>query len=188
MRNSLLFLIFALFTIGCQPKGEQKSLQNQQPSPSLINIESNHQITNSEIADHLSQIARNVPNVNHANAIVAGPYAVVGIDVDGDLDRSRVGTIKYSVSEALQHDPYGKTAIVIADADLTERFQAMNKKMREGEPIQGIIDELAAIVGRYMPTLPLPEEQKEEFNEREMPEDQEQNLEEIQEEQSNNNL
>src|SRR5690625_3546091 len=121
------------------------------------------EFNNEQIAIHLANVASDIPNVNNATAIVAGPYAVVGIDVDGDLDRSRVGTIKYSVSEALQHDPYGKTAIVIADADLTERFQAMNKKMREGEPIQGIIDELAAIVGRYMPTLPLPEEQKEEF-------------------------
>src|SRR5699024_11699221 len=59
-------------------------------------------------ADHLANVAGDVPNVKDATAVVAGPYAVVGIDVDKDLDRSRVGTIKYSVTEALQHDPYGK--------------------------------------------------------------------------------
>src|SRR5690625_7884522 len=67
------------------------------------------------IADHHADIASDVPNVNSASAIVAGPYALVGIDVDQDLDRARVGTVKYTVSEALQHDDYGKTAVVVAD-------------------------------------------------------------------------
>src|SRR5699024_2457091 len=97
-------------------------------------IEENQQFENKDIATHLANVASDVPNVHDAAAIVAGPYAVVGIDVDGTLDRSRVGTIKYTVSEALQHDPYGKTAVVIADADIMERIRSMRQNIQDGYP------------------------------------------------------
>src|SRR5699024_8421603 len=87
---------------------------------------------------------------------------VVGIDVDKDLDRSRVGTIKYSVTEALQHDPYGKTAVVVADADVMERLRGMGNKISKGHPVQGVVDELSAIVGRYMPDFPIKEDKQNE--------------------------
>ncbi|MDY0396257.1 YhcN/YlaJ family sporulation lipoprotein [Virgibacillus halophilus] len=113
-------------------------------------------LSNRQIADHLSGVASNIPDVDNAAAVVAGPYAVVGIDVNKDLDRSRVGTIKYSVAEAMQHDPYGKTAVIVADGDVTQRLRNMSDKISQGYPIQGVVDELAAIVGRYMPETPVP--------------------------------
>ncbi|HLS23070.1 MAG TPA: YhcN/YlaJ family sporulation lipoprotein [Pseudogracilibacillus sp.] len=113
--------------------------------------------TNNEIATHLADVATNVPDVERAVSIVAGPYAVVAIDVDEKIDRQRVGTIKFSVNEALRDDPYGKTAIVVADADTGERIRNMRDRIEDGEPIIGIVDELADIVGRIMPTLPAEE-------------------------------
>jgi len=113
--------------------------------------------TNNDIANHLATIAQEVPDVLQAVAIVAGPYAVVGINIDDTTERQRVGTIKYSVSEALRNDPYGKTAVVIADADMMERLRQMRKRMNDGEPIAGVIDELSAVVARYMPIFPVPE-------------------------------
>ncbi len=120
-----------------------------------------------EIAEHLVNLASRVPNVNDATAVVAGPYAVVGIDVNSDLDRSRVGTIKYSVSESLKNDPYGKKAIVVADADTVSRLRQMAREIRQGQPIGGVVEELAAIVGRIMPQLPerLPTDGEEPTNE-----------------------
>lgn len=55
-----------------------------------------------EISNHLANLAAEVPNVNNATAVALGKFAVVGIDVDKDLDRSKVGSIKYSVAEALK--------------------------------------------------------------------------------------
>lgn len=124
--------------------------------------EQNNQYSNNEIATHLANIAADVPDVNDAVAIIAGPYAVVGIDINGETDREQVGTIKYAVSEALRNDPYGKTAVVIADADMMQRLREMNMKMRQGHPVQGITEELAEIVGRYMPTFPVDENRPEE--------------------------
>lgn len=124
--------------------------------------EQNNQYSNNEIATHLANIAADVPDVNDAVAIIAGPYAVVGIDIDEETDREQVGTIKYAVSEALKNDPYGKTAVVIADADMMQRLREMNTKMRQGHPVQGVTEELAEIVGRYMPTFPVDENRPEE--------------------------
>src|SRR5690625_7749064 len=116
--------------------------------------------TNKEIATHLATVANDVPNVRDAIAIIAGPYTVVGDDIDGEIERDRVGTIKYSISEALQNDTYGKTATVVADADIVDRLRQMNEQMRAGEPIQGVVEQLTPIVARYMPTFPVPEKSR----------------------------
>lgn len=157
MKKVLVFLSITVIILSAcmgtksEESGESKdSLQQVQDSQPTQTKDA----SNTEIAEHLAQLATRVPDVDEATAIIAGPYAIVAIDVDKTLERDRVGTVKYSVSEALYKDPYGKSAVVIADADLIERFRQMGKKMNDGFPLQGIVDELAAIVGRYMPVMP----------------------------------
>ncbi|GAE91789.1 lipoprotein [Gracilibacillus boraciitolerans JCM 21714] len=112
---------------------------------------------------------------------------MVSIDVNEDLNRSQVGSIKYSVLEALEHDPFGQKAIIIADADLHKRIQAIGNKLQEGHPIEAITEELANITGRWMPELPLNEKQTENIdqNKQMMNEEEKQELENINQEQSN---
>lgn len=164
-----IVVVSLLLLFGCQNDNADHALpsEKQDPNDRIINVKNSAPVedknfSNEEIANHLAHVAADVPQVHDAAAIVVGPYAVVGIDVDKDLDRSRVGTIKYSVTEALQHDRYGRTAVVVADGDVMERIRHMNDKIRQGYPIQGVVDEVAAIVGRYMPDFPPPENQPEE--------------------------
>lgn len=160
-------LLFSLITIGlfaCTNKHDEGIKREQTNPPVEQTSERNDFLSNNEIATHLANIASDVPDVDRAAAIVAGPYAVVGIDVDEKIERQRVGTIKFSVSEALRDDPYGKTAIVIADADTTERIRNMRDEIRDGEPVQGIVEELAEIVGRFMPTFPVEEQRGDEID------------------------
>ncbi|QOR68419.1 YhcN/YlaJ family sporulation lipoprotein [Cytobacillus suaedae] len=110
--------------------------------------------TGQEISEHLVELASSIPNVNDATAVVLGNFAVVGIDVNAKLDRSRVESIKYSVAESLQHDPYGANAVVVADADTFERLRQMGQEIQNGRPIVGVLDELAQIVGRIIPDVP----------------------------------
>lgn len=164
LRLGILIIACTLLITGCQQDNKDNNLSKEELNNQYMQISDQKQgeredLDNEQLATHLANVASDVPNVNNATAIIAGPYAVVGIDVDEHLDRSRVGTIKYSVSEALQHDPYGKTAVVIADGDITERIRLMGIKIRQGYPIQGIVEELSAIVGRYMPGLPINENQ-----------------------------
>ena len=145
-----------------------------------------------ETADRLASLARKVPEVKAANCVVFGNIAIVGIDVDGRLDRSRVGTIKYSVAEALQKDPYGANAIIVADPDLYTRVRNIGRQIDDGRPVQAFMNEIADIVGRVMPevpsdlfeTTPDPTEENDgQLNERE-----ERQLNERQDKQSNEHL
>ncbi|MCJ8011388.1 YhcN/YlaJ family sporulation lipoprotein [Paenibacillus sp. KQZ6P-2] len=104
--------------------------------------------------EHLEALAERVAGVNSAHAVVFGNSAVVGLDVDGNLSRSRVGNIKYSVAEALRKDPRGKNAYVTADMDLSNRIAEIGQHIQKGEPVSGFASELADIVGRIVPQLP----------------------------------
>lgn len=145
-----------------------------------------------EIARRLAEIANRVPNVHDAAAIVVGKYAIVGIDVGANVDASRVGTIKYSVAEALQKDPYGANAIIVADPDLYARVRNIGRQIDDGRPVRAFMDEIADIVGRVMPEVPsdlfetTPEPTEE--NDGQLNEREERQLNERQDKQSNEHL
>lgn len=105
-------------------------------------------------ATRLVQLASSVKNVNDATAVVIGRWAIVGIDVNANLDRPEVGVIKYTVAEALKEDPQGATALVTADPDLFQRLREMASDIRKGRPVTGFMEELADIAGRIMPQAP----------------------------------
>ncbi|WP_404452468.1 YhcN/YlaJ family sporulation lipoprotein [Virgibacillus necropolis] len=191
-RTGLCLLMTCFIISGCQSDNEDISAPDEESNNRFIQVKDSdpakkQSLSNREIANHLASVAGGVDNVNDASAVVAGPYAVVGIDVDKDLDRSRVGTIKYTVLEALQHDPYGKTAVVVADGDIMERLRQMRNKMSQGYPTHGVVDELSAIVGRYMPDLPINDNQPKvpDQNKKVLPKKDEKKMDEIEEEQSN---
>lgn len=195
LKRLLILSLPFIFLFACQQENDETTLPDQGTSDHYARVKNstqneNKELTNNQIANHLVAVADSVPDVNNSVAIVLGPYAVVGLNVDGDLDRSRVGTIKFSVLEALQKDPYGKTAVVVADGDVADRISEMNKKIQEGYPVQGMVEELASIVGRYMPNFPVPENMPKDSdqNKEMLPEEDKENLEDIQEDQSNDQL
>jgi YhcN/YlaJ family sporulation lipoprotein len=106
------------------------------------------------VVNRLQKLVESIPQVNNANVVVLGNTAIVGIDVDGQLDRGRVDVIKYSVAEALRKDPYGAHAFVTADLDLNARIQEISKDIRRGRPVAGFTEELADIIGRIVPQVP----------------------------------
>lgn len=112
--------------------------------------------------ERLERLAEGINEVKHANCVLLGDTAIVGIDVGGELDRSRVGTIKYAVAEALRKDPVGVNAIVTADMDLYHRLQEIRQDVAAGRPMQGLGEEMADIIGRIIPQLPRDTEQREE--------------------------
>ncbi len=107
-----------------------------------------------DIAKHLVEVTEKIPGISDATAVVLGRYSVVGIDVDDNLERSKVESIKYTVAQALKNDPYGANAVVVADPDTVSRLRGMGSDIKAGRPVSGILDELAAIVGRVMPEVP----------------------------------
>ncbi|EDL64705.1 YhcN/YlaJ family sporulation lipoprotein [Bacillus sp. SG-1] len=194
-----LFLLGALLT-GCNQQNNQTAYDNQEngDNPRPINVENSNiqqenNDTSQEVSRNLVRIATAVPDVEDATAVVLGNYAFVGIDVDARVERSEVGTIKYSVAEALKDDPHGAQAMIIADPDLYARLQEVGEDIENGRPVQGILNELSDIAGRLMPELPKNTQQ---LNPDEAPEksqnkagqSEENQLEKEQQDQSNNHM
>lgn len=162
MNKSLIALtVLTLVLSGCQ-MGTRQAEPNRQGQAQVQQTERVPQTAkqtqterdNQTKAERLARLASGVPNVNDATVIVLGDIALVGIDVKAKLDRPRVGTIKYTVAEALREDPQGAAAIVVADPDVVQRLREINQDIKRGRPIAGFAEELADIAGRFMPQLP----------------------------------
>ncbi len=151
-----LVIFTAVLLSGCGVNNQ--SLQDGQKQ-NIVNVKNStiqevDRTTGQDISKHLVNLASSIPNVNDATAVVIGNYAIVGIDVNKNLERSEVGTIKYSVAESLKNDPHGARAIIIADPDINARLREVSGDIQAGKPIQGIMNELADISGRLMPEIP----------------------------------
>ena len=158
MRLICICVLLLTLAAGCSqaPKSgapsqnpNQRQVKVQQIAPQKLEIQDSK-----AVADHLENLALGIPQVESAHCVVFGNTAVVGINIKKELDRSKVGTIKYSVAEALKKDPYGVNAIVTADMDLDQRLRNIRDNIRAGRPITGFAEQMADIVGRVMPQLP----------------------------------
>lgn len=157
IKNKLFLLLLIFLITGCGAnRDEANETNHQQQALNVRNstIQNVDRKSGQEISQHLVDLAASIPNVNDAAAVVLGNYAIVGIDVNEDLERSEVGSIKYSVAESLKNDPHGARAVVVADPDMTARIREIGNDIRDGKPIQGIFNELADISGRLMPEIP----------------------------------
>ncbi|WP_233522623.1 YhcN/YlaJ family sporulation lipoprotein [Peribacillus glennii] len=146
-----------LFIAGCNSDNNAVENRDNHPQTSQVQNTAIRDIdkkNGKQVAGRLARLAEGVGHVNDATAVVLGNYAVVGIDVDANLERSEVGTVKYSVAQALSEDPAGANAVVVADADTNARIREMAQDIQNGRPIQGIMNELADITGRVIPDGP----------------------------------
>ncbi|MBA4494280.1 YhcN/YlaJ family sporulation lipoprotein [Paenactinomyces guangxiensis] len=152
--------IFLLALCGCQPENKPPANESAPRAGQQISYTQrvrqtapNQPVDRSPqaVAQRMVNLAVSVPQVRNATAISLGRYTIVGIDVDPALDRGRVGTIKYTVAQALQEDPQGSRALVTADVDLVQRIRELNDDLRNGRPVGGIMDELAEIAARISP-------------------------------------
>lgn len=158
-------IIIAIVATGCSTVARNETspspqnngrVEAQQTEPRKKEIKNSEQV-----AAHLEQLAKGINGVTNAHCVVFGNTAIVGIDVDAKMERSKVGTLKYSVAEAFRKDPYGIDALVTADMDLTQRLNEIGADIRRGRPIAGFAEEMADIMGRIVPQLPrdiLPQE------------------------------
>ena len=160
MKKGFLLVAFLVLLTGCNNNADNnQQAQNRNDSPNVTNVKNStiqevDRKTGQDISERLVKLSTSVDNVNDATAVVIGKYAIVGIDVNKDLDRSEVGTIKYAVTESLKNDPDGANALVVADPDVTARLKEIGDDIKNGNPIQGIFNELSDITGRIIPEVP----------------------------------
>ncbi len=151
--GTVILFIFIISGCGVQNR-DADSNNNNLVHVKNTTIQEVDRKTGQEVSKHLVDLVTGIPKVKDATAVVVGNYAIVGIDVDSNIDRSEVGSIKYAVAESLKNDPHGANALVIADPDLYARVKEVAKDIKDGRPIQGIMNELADISGRLIPEIP----------------------------------
>lgn len=155
MRYILLWMATVMALSGCVRDGGQNAAQdNRQDGQRQIQQLAAGNGQAEQKADRLEALAKSIAQVRNANCVVIGNTAIVGIDVDPQLERSKVDTVKYSVAEALRKDPDGANAIVTADMDLGERIRRIREDIKNGKPFSGFAQELGDIIGRIVPQLP----------------------------------
>jgi YhcN/YlaJ family sporulation lipoprotein len=151
-------MVLLLLATGCGTVARNETSPSPQNNPGVRAQQDvpRRQVISSpnEVAAHLEALAASVPGVKAARCVVFRNTAIVGIDVDSRMERSRVGTVKYAVAEAFRKDPYGVNAVVTADIDMNRRLQEIGADIRRGRPIAGFAEELADIIGRIVPQLP----------------------------------
>lgn len=199
MKKGFLLVAFVALLAGCNHNVDEYQRAESDIDATHVKNVNNSTLkevdrkTGQEIAKRLVSLSTSIENVNDATAVVIGRYAIVGIDVNKDLDRSEVGSLKYAVTESLKNDPDGANALVVADPDITARLKEIGNDIEEGHPIKGIFNELADITGRIIPEIPSDNINREpmkgikEPNEK-LNTDEEQKLKEEQDEQSNHHI
>ncbi|MGM9923315.1 MAG: YhcN/YlaJ family sporulation lipoprotein [Bacillus sp. (in: firmicutes)] len=152
----LMFLSLLLIAGGCQManRGADNNTDLDDPEIRREAYDKINSQDNQEVSARLEKAALEVPHVESANAVVLGDYVFLAIDVNDEVERSQIGTIKFSVAERLQNDPYGKRAVIVADPDIIARLKEVGADIEAGKPIQGILNELADIAGRIIPEIP----------------------------------
>ena len=146
---SLLLLLAA-----CNGQNSAKNDEDHNVKVQNSTIQEVDRQSGQKISRYLVNLTTHIPNVDDAAAVVVGRYAIVGIDVNDKMERSEVDTVKYTVAEALKKDPHGARAVVVADPDITARIREVSEDIQNGQPIQGIMNELSDITGRVMPEVP----------------------------------
>lgn len=150
MRQLSIFILIISLISACSTGNQNSNMEQQNVQDGSYHLE-NYSLN--AHAEHLEKLAERIPQVHHATCVILGPIAIVGIDVDGKLEREKVDTIKYSVAETLRNDPLGLQAVVTADIDMYQRLVEIREHARNGRPIAGFANELADMIGRIMPQL-----------------------------------
>lgn len=159
IRRLILFVFAFGLLVGCQPANKPPANESAPPpgdAPHTQRVrqtapEPQRDENPQAVAQRLAEIATRMPQVQGATALSAGGITIVGLDLDPTLDRGRVGTVKYSVAEALQSDPMGSNALVTADADLVQRLRELSDDIQKGRPVAGLAEELSDIASRIVP-------------------------------------
>lgn len=136
--------------------GQNVEKSNKTAGRLLIHVkdttqETKDNVTRTDIAKHLVNVAEKTP-VKDTTVVLGGVMLLLGL-MSMMLWTEAVETIKYSVAQALKNDRYGANAVIIADPSTMSRLREMSREISEGHPVTGILDELAAIVGRVLPEV-----------------------------------
>ncbi|WP_026485518.1 YhcN/YlaJ family sporulation lipoprotein [Caldanaerobius polysaccharolyticus] len=111
--------------------------------------------TNSQTAraNRIAAAVAKLPDVNRATVVISGNTALVGIDMKGNVEKTKEAKVKKSVEKTVRStDKAINNVSVTADPDLYNRINSIAADVARGKPISGFAREISEILKRITPS------------------------------------
>lgn len=112
----------------------------------------NNRNNNVALARKIADRVEDIEVVNRAYVLISGDMAIVGVDMDSNLEGQVTNALKQRIERAVKKVDNNIVNVgVTADPDLLTRIRNMFKDMDDGNPIEGFVDEFQEIFRRITP-------------------------------------
>ncbi|NLM12571.1 MAG: YhcN/YlaJ family sporulation lipoprotein [Epulopiscium sp.] len=107
-----------------------------------------------ERAKHIAEAITNLPKVEKATVIVTGNIALVGVELDSNINESEMDETKKLIEEkTFSADASLKNVSVTASPEIVKRIHSIAQDLNRGKPIEGLAEELGSIIRRITPIV-----------------------------------
>ncbi|HHV45530.1 MAG TPA: YhcN/YlaJ family sporulation lipoprotein [Tissierellia bacterium] len=148
-------------TLGREDAIERNKLRNNIANNRLNNNNFNNNMdtdlnnnrnNNVALARKIADRVEDIEGVNRAYVLISGDMAIVGVDMDSNLEGQVTNALKQRIERAVKKVDNNIVNVgVTADPDLLTRIRNMFKDMDDGNPIEGFVDEFQEIFRRITP-------------------------------------
>ncbi|WP_427338479.1 YhcN/YlaJ family sporulation lipoprotein [Caloranaerobacter sp. DY30410] len=169
-KNKLLIALFTftmiitIFTYGCRkaekpnlpsPNQEDRNIiDNEIERKDLDVVEEKSDKALSTRAEKIADSIVDLPGVDDATVVITGNTALVGVDIEEELEGKVVTDLKKQiVTRVKQIDKNIKNVTVTADPDLFERIDDIAQEINRGRGMSEFTDEVKEIIRRITPSM-----------------------------------
>ncbi|KGG80555.1 hypothetical protein Y919_05470 [Caloranaerobacter azorensis H53214] len=157
-------MLITVFTYGCRksekpnlpsPKQEDRNIiDNEIERKDLEDVEEKTGKTLSARAEKIADSIVDLPGVDDATVVITGNTALVGVDIEKELEGKVVTDLKKQiVTRVKQTDKDIKNVTVTADPDLFERIDDIAQEINRGRGMSEFADEVKEIIRRITPSM-----------------------------------
>jgi YhcN/YlaJ family sporulation lipoprotein len=150
-----VLLVFSLFAaVGCARAPEQRPAPPPQQTPQPNNdIGRNNVAETQETAQRLSDVAERVTGVRGATVVINERTAMVGLNLDPDLEITETQLVKQRVEDRIRDaEPRMDRVVVTADPDLVAQIERLGKNVVQGRPVSEFTREFSTLLTKITPT------------------------------------
>ncbi|MHB8170235.1 MAG: YhcN/YlaJ family sporulation lipoprotein [Thermincolia bacterium] len=134
------------------PPGPTAPAPNPQITPDPVVPGPRTQVQARDAADDIADKVATVRGVNKASVVVVGNVALIGLDLDKDVEKAQTEAIRERAATQAKDDPRIVNAVVESDPDSVARIQKIADGVRKGRPISEFFTEIGEFFNRLKPT------------------------------------
>lgn len=152
-KKVLSLLLVTLFSLNISACGN--SVTPTPPATQKTPGQTNVTQTTTDLAQRADKIAKElttIKGVKSANVVISEERALVGINLDKNIEGKLTDNIKNEVDKKVKSvDTKIKTVATSADVDIVQRITNVGNGIRQGKPLSEFANEIEEIFRRVMP-------------------------------------